>query len=51
MVALTGVAWVDVIQSILLATAVGFCLSLIGVLYPALVAAKMQPVEAMRVEQ
>jgi len=26
-------------------------LSLLGVLYPALVAARMQPVEAMRVEQ
>jgi len=26
-------------------------LSLLGVLYPALIAARMQPVEAMRVEQ
>jgi len=26
-------------------------LSLLGVLYPAIVAARMQPVEAMRVEQ
>ena len=50
-VAVTGVAWADVIQSLLSATGVGFVLSLIGVLYPALVAAKMQPVEAMRVEQ
>jgi ABC-type antimicrobial peptide transport system permease subunit len=31
--------------------AVGCLLSLLGVLYPALVAARMQPVEAMRVEQ
>mgnify|MGYP007098398725 CR=1 FL=1 len=30
---------------------VGCLLSLLGVLYPAIVAARMQPVEAMRVEQ
>jgi len=50
-VAVTSVAWSDVTQSVLLSTGVGFALSLIGVLYPALVAARMQPVEAMRVEQ
>ena len=33
------------------ATGVGCLLSLLGVLYPAIVAARMQPVEAMRVEQ
>jgi hypothetical protein len=33
------------------ATGIGLGLSLLGVLYPALVAARMQPVEAMRVEQ
>jgi ABC-type lipoprotein release transport system permease subunit len=37
--------------SILISTAVGCLLSLLGVFYPALVAARMQPVEAMRVEQ
>ena len=37
--------------SILVATAVGCLLSLLGVFYPALIAARMQPVEAMRVEQ
>lgn len=37
--------------SALLAICTGTLLSLIGVLYPALLAAKMQPVEAMRVEQ
>ena len=37
--------------SILIATCVGCLLSLLGVLYPALIAARMQPVEAMRVEQ
>lgn len=38
---------ITLIQSILLGTV----LSLLGVLYPAIVASKMQPVEAMRVEQ
>jgi hypothetical protein len=37
--------------SLVAATAVGCLLSLIGVAYPAWVAARMQPVEAMRVEQ
>ena len=40
-----------VVASILWATLVGIALSLLGVLYPAAVAARMQPVEAMRVEQ
>jgi hypothetical protein len=40
-----------VMASILWATLVGIALSLLGVLYPAAVAARMQPVEAMRVEQ
>ena len=50
-VAVTAVSWPEVIFSICVATGVGCGLSLIGVLYPALVAARMQPVEAMRVEQ
>jgi len=33
------------------AMVIGTTLSLLGVLYPALVAARMEPVEAMRVEQ
>jgi hypothetical protein len=41
----------SVLSSILWATLVGIALSLLGVLYPAAVAARMQPVEAMRVEQ
>jgi ABC-type lipoprotein release transport system permease subunit len=41
----------DVAASMALATGIGIGLSLIGVLYPAWVAARMQPVEAMRVEQ
>jgi len=51
MVAIAAVSWSQVIISIGFATAVGCLLSLLGVFYPALVAARMQPVEAMRVEQ
>jgi len=45
------VAAADVAASIAEATGIGIGLSLLGVLYPAQVAARMQPVEAMRVEQ
>jgi hypothetical protein len=41
----------DVAAALAEATAIGVLLSLLGVLYPAWVAARMQPVEAMRVEQ
>ena len=41
----------DVAASLAWATGIGLLLSLLGVLYPAWVAARMQPVEAMRVEQ
>jgi hypothetical protein len=41
----------EVAFSMAAATGIGLGLSLLGVLYPALVAARMQPVEAMRVEQ
>jgi ABC-type antimicrobial peptide transport system permease subunit len=50
-VAIGALAWNEVLISIAMATGVGCLLSLAGVLYPALVAARMQPVEAMRVEQ
>jgi ABC-type lipoprotein release transport system permease subunit len=40
----------EVAFSTLAATGIGLGLSLLGVLYPAWVAARMQPVEAMRVE-
>ncbi|UCF92474.1 MAG: FtsX-like permease family protein [Desulfobacterales bacterium] len=50
-VALIEVSWTGVFFSVGIATGVGCLLSLLGVLYPALVAARMQPVEAMRVEQ
>jgi ABC-type lipoprotein release transport system permease subunit len=49
--AVSRVAASDVAASILFSTGIGIGLSLLGVFYPALVAARMQPVEAMRVEQ
>ena len=50
-VSLASVSWLAVIGSFAIAVAVGCILSLVGVFYPAIVAARMQPVEAMRVEQ
>jgi hypothetical protein len=50
-VAVTALSFSDFIGSIVFATFVGVLLSLAGVLYPAFVAARMQPVEAMRVEE
>jgi len=49
--AISSLLWIDVTGSIGAATGIGCFLSLLGVLYPAYVAAKMQPVEAMRIEQ
>jgi hypothetical protein len=49
--AVMSIWWADVFLSIVYATGAGFLLSLIGVIYPAILAARMQPVEAMRVEQ
>lgn len=51
MVALTTMDPAALLGSLGTALGVGVGLSLLGVFYPALVAAKMQPVEAMRVEQ
>ncbi|MEE4241692.1 MAG: FtsX-like permease family protein [Desulfopila sp.] len=48
---ITSMSWIAATNSILFAIVTGTALSLLGVLYPALVAARMQPVEAMRVEQ
>ncbi|MFH0995886.1 MAG: FtsX-like permease family protein [Pseudomonadota bacterium] len=50
-VSITTLSWTQAGLSIAGATLVGCLLSLIGVMYPAIVAARMQPVEAMRVEQ
>ena len=49
--ALAHVSFADVAASVAVATGVGFLLSLAGVFYPAIVASRMQPVDAMRVEQ
>lgn len=49
--ALAALPWPDILTSLGLAATTGCILSLAGVLYPALVAARMAPVEAMRVEQ
>lgn len=48
---LVAISWGDIGSSILIAVVTGTTLSLLGALYPAVIAAKMQPVEAMRVEQ
>jgi predicted lysophospholipase L1 biosynthesis ABC-type transport system permease subunit len=49
--AVQALSAMDLATSVASAAGVGLLLSLLGVLYPALVAARMQPVEAMRVEQ
>ena len=49
-VTVKSLMWLEVAHSLLMATGVGCLLSLLGVLYPAVVAARMLPVEAMRVE-
>lgn len=43
--------WVALGWSMLISIVVGTGLSLAGVIYPAIIAARMQPVEAMRLEQ
>lgn len=48
--AVRSISIANLLISIGIATGVGCLLSLLGVFYPALVAARMQPVEAMRVE-
>jgi hypothetical protein len=50
-IAIASVSFTSLFISIAIATGVGVVLSLFGVFYPALIAARMQPVEAMRVEQ
>jgi ABC-type antimicrobial peptide transport system permease subunit len=49
--AATHLSWSAAGLSVLEATGIGLALSLAGVLYPAIVAARMRPVEAMRVEE
>ncbi len=50
-VSITTLSWTQAGLSVAGATLIGCVLSLVGVMYPAIVAARMQPVEAMRVEQ
>jgi len=50
-IAIVSIQVKDLMASIGVAIGVGCLLSLVGVLYPALIAARMQPVEAMRVEE
>ena len=50
-VSISTLSWTQAGLSVAGATLIGFVLSLVGVMYPAMVAARMQPVEAMRVEQ
>ena len=50
LLSLATLSWQAVLLSVLSATIVGFLLSILGVVYPAIVAARMQPVEAMRAE-
>lgn len=45
------IPWVEISSTIVFSVCIGTVLSLLGVLYPAIVASRMQPVEAMRVEQ
>ena len=47
----TFIPWSTICLTMFYAMCIGTVLSLIGVLYPAIVASRMQPVEAMRVEQ
>lgn len=49
--AFISVPWLAILYSALLSILIGTVLSLVGVIYPAIIAARMQPVEAMRVEQ
>lgn len=50
-ISLVFISWKDVVASIIFSIIVGLFLSLLGVMYPAIIAAKMQPVEAMRIEE
>lgn len=49
--AVVHLSWGALALTVAAAVAVGFVLSLVGVIYPAVVAARMRPVEAMRVQE
>jgi ABC-type antimicrobial peptide transport system permease subunit len=46
----TDISWAGALGSVGLATLAGCLLSLLGVLYPALLAARMEPIKAIRAE-
>lgn len=50
MAALTGLNWINVLLSLAKAISAGVVLSLLGVFYPALLAARMRPIVAIRAE-
>ena len=50
-VAFTNFPFQQIAMTMLMATGIGCFLSLVGVIYPAFKAARMEPVEAMRVEE
>ena len=50
-ITLTSLPFMQLVQTILTATAIGCFLSLAGVIFPAIKAARMQPVEAMRIDE
>lgn len=51
MVSISAISWGAVLNSMATGILIGTMLSLLGALYPAFMAARMQPVDAMRVEQ
>ncbi len=51
MLSISSISWVAVLNSMATGILIGTMLSLLGALYPAYMAARMQPVDAMRVEQ
>jgi len=48
---ISSISWVAVLDSMATGILIGTMLSLLGALYPAFMAARMEPVDAMRVEQ
>ena len=48
---ISHIPWLEVTTTLFFTLCIGTLLSLLGVLYPAIIAARMRPVEAMRVEQ
>lgn len=48
---ISHIPWLEVTTTLFFTLCIGTALSLLGVLYPAIIAARMRPVEAMRVEQ